>query len=63
MEHEYQYHVAEESQVRLRRRKKVYDQIDLKLSMLHEEHKNKQLSDVNLAIQYGRAVKTHLFKK
>ncbi len=63
MEHEYQYHVAEKSQVQLRRRKKVHDQIDLKLAMLHAEHKNKQLSDVNLAIQYGRAVKTHLFKK
>jgi len=62
MEHEYQHHVAEESQVQVRRRKKIHDEIDLKLVILHEEHKNKQLSDVQLAIKCGRAVKTRLFK-
>jgi len=61
-EHEYQHHLAEESQVQVRRRKKIHDQIDLKLALLHEEHKNKQLSDMQLAIQCGRAVKTRLFK-
>jgi len=62
MEHEYQHHVAEESQVQVRRRKKIHDEIDLKLAILHEEHKNKQLSDVQLARKCGRAVKTRLFK-
>jgi hypothetical protein len=62
MEHEYQHHVAEASQIQLRTRKKIHDQIDLKLAMLHEEHKKKQLSDIQLAIQCGRAVKTRLFK-
>jgi hypothetical protein len=62
MEHEYQYHVAEESQVHLRTRKKIHDQIDLKLAVLHEEHKKKQLSDMQLAIRCRRAVKTRLFK-
>ncbi len=61
-EHEYQHHVAEESQIQLKRRKKIYDEIDLKLAMLHEEHKKKQLSDIQLAIKCGRAVKTRLFK-
>ena len=61
-EHEYQHHVAEESQIQLRRRKKIYDEIDIKLAMLHEEHKKKQLSDTQLAIKCGRAVKTRLFK-
>jgi hypothetical protein len=58
MKHKYQHHVAEENQVHLRTRKKICDQIDLKLAVLHEEHKKKQLSD----IQCGRAVKTRLFK-
>jgi hypothetical protein len=62
MEHEYPHHVAEASQIQLRTRKKIHDQIDLKLAMLHEEHKKKQLSDIQLAIQCGRAVKTRLFK-
>ncbi len=31
MEHEYQHHVAEGSQVHLRKRKTFHDQIDLKL--------------------------------
>ncbi|CAF1358504.1 unnamed protein product [Rotaria magnacalcarata] len=61
--HEYKHHVAEESQVQVRRRKNIYDQIYIKLVMLHEEHKNKQLSDVQLTIKCGRAVKTRLFKK
>jgi hypothetical protein len=30
--------------------------------MLHEEHKSKQLSDVQLAIKCRRVVKTRLFK-
>ncbi len=63
MKHEYQYHIAEESQVQVQRRKKIHDQINPKLAMPHEEHKNKQLSDGKLAIQCGRVVKTHLFKK
>jgi len=62
MKHEYQHHVAEENRVHLRTRKKICDQIDLKLAVLHEEHKKKQLSDIQLAIQCGRAVKTRLFK-
>ncbi len=37
MEHGYQHHVAEGSQVHLRTRKKIDDQIDLKLAVLHEE--------------------------
>jgi hypothetical protein len=35
-EHEYQHHVAEESLVQCRKRKKVNDDIDLKLALLHE---------------------------
>jgi hypothetical protein len=62
-EHEYQHHLAEESQVHLRSRKKIHDEIDAKLAMLHEEHKNKQISDVQLAIRCGRAIKTRPFKK
>jgi len=61
-EHEYQHHVAEESQVQIRKRKKIHDEIDLQLAILHEEHKNKQISDIQLAIKCGRAVKTRLFK-
>ncbi len=46
----------------VRRRKKIHDQIDLKLAVVHEDYKKKQLSDIQLAIQGGRAVKTVLFK-
>ncbi|CAF2823785.1 unnamed protein product [Rotaria sp. Silwood2] len=42
MEHEYQHHIAEASQVQLRRRKKIYDQIDIKLVTWREEHMNKK---------------------
>ncbi|CAF1652225.1 unnamed protein product, partial [Didymodactylos carnosus] len=62
-EHEYQHHVAEESQVHLRRRKKIRDEIDIKLFLLHDEQKNNKLNDAQLAIKCGRIVKTRLFKK
>ena len=62
-EHEYQHHVAEESKVHLRQRKKIHDEIDNKLILLHNAHKNNNLNDVQLAIEYGRAIKPRLIKK
>ena len=62
-EHEYQHHVAEESKLHFRQRKKIHDQIDNKLILLHNAHKSNNLNDVQLAIECGRAVKTRLIKK
>ena len=61
-EHEYQHHKSEESRVQLRKRKKVNDAIDENLELLLNDHKRGLITDMQLAIKCGRALKTKLVK-
>ena len=61
-EHVYQQHKSEESQVQVRKRKKVYDEIDDTLSRLLHENDIGDLSNLTLAVKCGRAVKTNIIK-
>ena len=61
-EHEYQHHKSEESRVQLRKRKKVNDAIDENLELLLNNHKGGLITDMQLAIKCGRALKTKLVK-
>ena len=61
-EHEYQHHKSEESRVQLRKRKKVNDAIDENLERLLNDHKSGLITDMQLAIKCGRALKTKLVK-
>jgi hypothetical protein len=55
-EHEYQYHAVEDSQIQLQKRKKVNDDVDIKLAVLHDEYKSNKSSDILLAIICGHGV-------
>ncbi|CAM2715360.1 unnamed protein product [Rotaria socialis] len=61
-EHEYQHHKSEESEVHLRKRKKVNDAIDENLELLLNDHKGGLITAMQLAIKCGRALKTKLVK-
>ncbi|CAF0790474.1 unnamed protein product [Didymodactylos carnosus] len=57
-EHLYQHHSVEESDIQIRKRKKLYNNIDSKLKELYEEHIKGTITHAKLAIKCGRAVKT-----
>ena len=61
-EHEYQHHKSEKSRVQLRKRKKVNDAVDENLKLLLNDHKRGLITDMQLAIKCGRALKTKLVK-
>ena len=61
-QHEYQHHKSEESRVQLCKRKKVNDAIDDNLELLLNDHKRGLITDMQLAIKCGRALKTKLVK-
>ena len=61
-EHEYQHHKSEEARVQLRKRKKVNDAINENLELLLNDHKRGLITDMQLAIKCGRALKTKLVK-
>ena len=61
-EHEYHHHKSEESRVQLRKRKKVNDAIDENLELLLNDHKRGLITDMELAIKCGCALKTKLVK-
>ena len=61
-EHEYQHYKSEESRIRFRKRKKVNDAIDENLELLLNDHKRGLITDMQLAIKCGRALKTKLVK-
>ena len=61
-EHEYHHHKSEESRVQFRKRKKVNDAIDENLELLLNDHKRRLITDMQLAIKCGRALKAKLVK-
>jgi hypothetical protein len=50
------------ARVSLRQRQKLNDDIDGKLDSLLRKHTNREFSDMNLAIQCGRAIKMNHVK-
>jgi hypothetical protein len=60
--HEYQHHKPEESRTQLRKRKKVNDAIDENLELLLNDHKGGLITEMQLLIKCGRALKTKLVK-
>jgi len=56
-EHEYRHHKSEESQVQVKKRKKLYDKINKKLLELFKEYENGQLTSTESAIKSGKAFK------
>jgi len=50
------------SRVQLRKRKKVNDAIDENLELLLNDHKDGLITSMQLAIKYGRGLKTKLVK-
>ncbi|CAF3116672.1 unnamed protein product [Rotaria socialis] len=62
-EHEFQHHKAEVSQVQVKKRKLLYDKIDGTLLQLTNEYDNGQLTQTDLAIMLGKAVKVNKTKK
>lgn len=63
VEHIFQQHKAEETFVHTRKTKKITDRIDAELARLIEQHANNQISNLQLAINCGKAVKLKLVKK
>ena len=61
-EHIYQQRKSEGSQVQVRKRKKVYDEIDDTLSHLLHENDIGELSNLTLTVKCGRAVKITIIK-
>ncbi len=63
VEHAFQQHKAEETFVHMRKLRKTSDHIDAQLARLPEEHANDEVSDSELAISCGKAVKIKLIKR
>ncbi len=63
VEHSFQQHKAEETFVHMRKLRKTSDNIDAQLARLLEEHANEEISDLQLAISCGKAVKIELIKR
>jgi len=59
----FQHHLAEQSRQFASRRQKLSDDIDTQLFHLLKKHRNSQITDSELAIGCGDAVKTKLVKK
>jgi hypothetical protein len=62
-EHVFQQHKAEETFVHVRQRRKITDKIDAELALLVEQHAKGEITDLQLAISCGKAVKIKLVKK
>jgi hypothetical protein len=56
-EHEYRNHKSEESQVQVKKRKKLYDKINKTFLKLFKDYENGQLTSTESAIKSGKAVK------
>lgn len=63
VEHVFQQHKAEESFVQLRKPEKNTTTIDAQLALLLHRHANEEISNLQLAISCGKAVKTRFIKK
>jgi hypothetical protein len=61
-EHVFQQHLAEESQLQLRKRRKCNDDKDLLIEQLLKQFSDGQISQMDLAIQCGLALKTSYVK-
>ena len=61
-EHIYQQHKSQELRVQVRKRKRVYDEIDDTLSRLLHQNDIGELSNLALAVECGRAIKTTIIK-
>ena len=61
-EHIFQQHKSQELRVQVRKRNKVYDEIDDILSRLLHENDIGELLNLALAVKCGRAVKTTIIK-
>ncbi|CAF3119123.1 unnamed protein product [Rotaria sp. Silwood2] len=62
-EHLFQHHHAEQSRTYLPRRQKLSENINAQLIRLLNKHSNREITDLELALQCGKAVKTKLAKK
>ena len=60
--HIYQQHKSQELRVQVRKRKRVYDEIDDTLSRLLHQNDIGELSNLALAVECGRAIKTTIIK-
>jgi hypothetical protein len=61
-EHVFQQHVAEESQLQLRKRRKCNDDKEFLIEQLLKQFSDGQISQMDLAIQCGLALKTSYVK-
>ena len=62
-EHAFRQHKAEETFVHIRKPRKITDKIDAQLAQLLDQYTKGAISDLQLAISCGKAVKTKLVKK
>ncbi len=62
-ENVYQQHKAEESFVHMRKPRIISDKIDAQLARLLYQHTQGEISDLQLAVSCGKAVKIKLLKK
>ena len=63
VDHAFQQDKAEETFVHMRKPRKISDNIDAQLTRLVEQHAKGEISDLQLAINCGKAVKIKLTKK
>ena len=57
--HEYQHHKPEESSAQLKKaKKKLYDEIDVKLTHLLQAYEKRELDKLQFSVKCGRTVKT-----
>ena len=63
VDHAFQQDKAEETFVHMRKPRKISDNIDAQLARLVEQHAKGEISDLQLAINCGKAVKIKLTKK
>ena len=59
----FQHHHAEQSRTHLPRRQKLSENINVQLARLLNKHNHGEITDLELALQCGSAVKTKLAKR
>ncbi|CAF3328587.1 unnamed protein product [Rotaria socialis] len=62
-EHIFQHHHSEQSKIHAPKRVKLTEDANAQLLALLNQHSNRQITDLQLAIQCGKVVKTKLVKK
>ncbi|CAF3003323.1 unnamed protein product [Rotaria socialis] len=62
-EHIFQHHHSEQSKIHAPKRVKLTEDTNAQLLALLNQHSNRQITDLQLAIQCGKVVKTKLVKK